>query len=339
MTIAVTGATGHVGANLVRALLERGEQVRVLVRDDTRAIDGLDVERVRGDVLDPASLARAFEGAERVFHLAAYITLLDDWQRLEPTNVHGPANVVAACLQAGVGRLVHVSSIEALLHRECRRPVTEASPPPADILETAYGRSKALGMRVVREAAAGDLDAVIAYPTAVIGPWDFKPSHFGQMFIDFAAGRLPSLVGGGFDLVDVRDLVDGLLAVAERGRRGEAYLLSGEFMTVDQIAAALQEFTGAKRPRLNTPLWLAGFAALFTPPYYKLTGVRPRFTRMSIKMLSGDYRVCSAKAQDELGYAPRPAREGIRAAVDWFRGQGQIRVEPADRRCLRRTTK
>lgn len=324
MKVVVTGATGHVGANLVRKLLERGDQVRVLVRQDTRAIDGLDVERVAGDVLDPASLERAFEGAERVYHLAAYITLLPDWPRLTATNVQGPTNVVAACKRTGVRRLVHVSSIEALLHRDCRRPVTESSPPPVDILESAYGKSKALGMRVVREAAKDGLDAVIAYPTAVIGPWDYKPSHFGQMFLDFAAGRLPSLVGGGFDLVDVRDLVDGLLAVADEGKRGEAYLLSGEFVSVDQIAAALQDFTGARRPRLNTPLWLAGFAALFTPPYYKLTGVKPRFTSMSIKMLAGDYRVSSEKAQRELGYAPRPAREGIRAAVEWFREQGQM---------------
>lgn len=324
MTIAVTGATGHVGANLVRALLARGERVRVLVRDDTRALDGLELERVQGDVLDPASLERAFDGVDQVFHLAAYISLLNDWSRLEATNVQGPTNVVAACKRAGVRRLIHVSSIEALLHRDCRRPVTEASPPPVDILESAYGRSKALGMRVVRQAAADGLDAVIAYPTAVIGPFDYKPSHFGKMFMDFAKGRLPSLVGGGFDLVDVRDLVDGLLAVADDGRRGEAYLFSGEFMSVSQIAAALQECTGARRPRLTTPLWLAGFAALFTPPYYKLTGVKPRFTRMSIKMLSGDYRVSSAKARTELGYSPRPAHEGIRAAVGWFREQGRI---------------
>ncbi len=319
MTVAITGASGHVGANLVRALLTRGERVRVLVHRDTRAIDGLEVERVEGDVLDPASLRKVFDGADLVFHLAAYITLLDDRKRLEATNIEGPANVVAACLETGVRRLVHASSIEALLHRSCVRPVVEDDPPDVEKLETAYGRSKALGVRKVLAGVERGLDAVIVNPTAVVGPWDFKPSNFGQMFLDFARGRLPALVGGGFDLVDVRDLVEGILAAAEKGRTGESYLVSGEFVRISEIAAMLEEITGARRPRITTPMWLARFGALFTPAYYKLSGARPRFTTMSINMLDGDYRVSSAKAERVLGYTHRPVREGIETAVLWFR--------------------
>ena len=324
MKVAVTGASGHVGANLVRALLDRGDQVRVLVRNYTQSIDGLDLERVVGDVLDPASLDEAFDGVEQVFHLAAHISLLPDWPILEQTNVRGPANVVEACLKASVKRLVHVSSIEALLHKNCRRPVTEDKPPEPDTLETAYGRSKALGMRQVLAGVERGLDAVIVNPTAVIGPWDYKPSNFGQMFLDFAGRKLPALVGGGFDLVDVRDLVAGMLAAAERGRTGESYLLSGEFLTIPQICAILENVTGTPRPRFTTPVWLALFGAMFTPPYYKLTGTRPRFTRMSINMLNGDYRVSSHKAELELGYTKRPVSEGISASVDWFREHGWL---------------
>ena len=329
MTVVVTGATGHIGANLVRALAERGEKVRVTVREDTRAIDGLEVERIPADVLDRKSLAKAFKDARLVYHLAAYVSILEDAERLKAVNVDGTRNVVEACLECKVGRLVHACSIEALLRPNKSDPIDESVPPESGEPTTEYGRTKAEGEKIVRAGIERGLDAVIVYPTAVIGPHDFKPSFFGQFFLDYGRMRTPALVPGGFDLVDVRDVVAGLLAAAGKGRCGEGYLLSGGFLTVKEIAETAEECTGVPRPRLVIPYWLAYPSAALAPLYYRLVGQRPRFTRMAVKMLQDGRRVSSQKAQDELGYSPRNPREGIRAAVAWFKESGQLPRELA----------
>ncbi len=323
-TTAITGATGHIGANLVRALLHRGEQVRATVRDDLRALEGLEVERIRADVLDRESLVRAFTGARTVYHLAGHVSILEDSARLRAVNVEGTRNVVEACLECGVARLVHASSIEAMLRPGKPDPIDESMLPGLGDPTTIYGRTKAQGERIVRAGIQRGLDAVIVYPTAVVGPFDFKPSFFGQFFLDFGRMRTPALVPGGFDLVDVRDVVTGLLAAADRGRKGEGYLLSGGYLTVKEIAETARDCTGVPCPRIVIPYWLASTAAILAPGYYRLAGQRPRFTRMAVKMLQDGRRVSCEKAREELDYSPRDPREGIRAAVAWFRDSGQL---------------
>ncbi len=324
MTVVVTGATGHIGANLVRALRRKNEKVRVTVRKDTRAVEGLDLERVRADVLDRESLVRAFKNARVVYHLAGHVSILEDAKRLQAVNVDGTRNVVEACLKCKVGRLVHAGSIEALLRPGKSDPIDESVQPGSGDPTTIYGRTKARGEQVVRAGVLRGLDAVIVYPTAVVGPFDFKPSFFGQFFLDFGHRQTPALVPGGFDLVDVRDVVAGLLAAADKGRRGEGYLLSGGFLTVFQIAETIGECTGVPRPRLVVPYWLAYPAAVLAPWYYRLVGRHPRFTRMAVRMLHDGRKVSHEKARRELDYSPRPPREGIRAAVAWFMKSGRL---------------
>jgi len=324
VTVVVTGATGHIGANLVRALLENGEKVRVTVREDTRAVEGLEVERIRADVLDPDSLKATFRGARLVYNLAGHVSILEDARRLQEVNVQGTRNVVEACLECKVKRLVHTCSIEALLRPGKPDPIDESIGPDVREPTTVYGRTKAEGEKVVRAGVERGLDAVIVYPTAVIGPYDFKPSFFGQFFLDFGRMRTPALVPGGFDLVDVRDVVAGLLAAAEKGRRGEGYLLSGGYLTVKEIAEILEESTGVPRPRLVVPYWLAYPSAALAPLYYRLAGRPPRFTRMAVRMLQDGRKVSSQKARRELEYSPRHPREAIRSAVAWFEESGQL---------------
>jgi dihydroflavonol-4-reductase len=324
VTVVVTGATGHIGANLVRALLQKGEQVRAIVREDTRALEGLAVERVRADVLDRESLVRAFTDARVVYHLAGRVSILEEAERLQEVNVEGTRNVVEACLECGVQRLVYACSIEALLRPAKPDPIDESIEPGCGEPTTVYGRTKAQGEQVVRAGIARGLDAVIVYPTAVVGPFDFKPSFFGQFFLDFGRMRTPALVPGGFDLVDVRDVVAGLLGAADRGRKGQGYLLSGGYLSVGEIAKTAQECTGVPRPRIVVPYWLAAPAAVLAPLYYRLVGLCPRFTRMAVKMLQDGRRVSCEKARRELGYSPRDPREGIRAAVAWFRESGRL---------------
>jgi dihydroflavonol-4-reductase len=208
--IVVTGAAGHAGANLVRALVAKGRPVRALVHLDRQALEGLDIEVVKGDICDLDSLLGAFEGAEVVYHLAARIAISNEpWSLLEAVNVSGTRNVVEACLSCGVRRLVHFSSIHTMIDRAGDIPVDESNPLVESRHYPPYDRSKAAAEREVRRGIERGLDAIIISPTAIIGPHDYKPSHFGEALLRLANGRLPALVAGGFDWVDVRDVVQG----------------------------------------------------------------------------------------------------------------------------------
>ena len=230
MIVAVTGATGHIGVNLVRALLKEKRQVRALVHSNRQGLDGLDVELVQGDVGDPYSLYRAFAGADVVYHLAAIISLsMNDWPAVEAVNVIGTRNVVEACLKCGVRRLVHFSSVHALVQEPFHIPVDELRPLVDNQGCPPYDRSKAAGEREVRQGIEQGLDAVILNPTAVIGPYDYRLSHFGEALLAMARGKLPALVQGGFNWVDVRDVVAGAISAEERAPIGAKYLFSGNY--------------------------------------------------------------------------------------------------------------
>ena len=217
MLTAVTDASGHIGANLVRALLKEGRPVRALVNTDRKALNNLNVETVQCDVCDPYSLYRAFAGADVVYHLATTIALsMNDWPAVEAVNVTGTRNVVDACLKCGVRRLVHFSSIHALLQEPLNSPVNELRPLVDSEDCPPYDRSKAAGEREVRQGIEQGLDAIILNPTGVIGPHDYKLSYFGEVLLAMAQGKLPALVEGGFDWVDARDVVQGALRAEER---------------------------------------------------------------------------------------------------------------------------
>lgn len=325
MTIVVTGANGHIGNNLVRTLASAGQQVRAVVHTNTQALEGLGVEQVRADVLDRDSLVEAFRGAELVYHLAGYISIVPfEAAWMERINVQGTRNAVEAALSCGVRRLVYTSSIESLLHAGKGNPVDEEGPPQPDRPVTIYGRTKARAELEVHAGIERGLDAVIVHPTAVVGPYDFKPSLFGQVFVDFALRRLPAFCGGVFDLVDVRDVVAGLRSAAAQGRCGEHYLLGSDLVPIDTLGDILEKATGVPRPRLRVPLWMAGLAGIFMPTFYRLTRRRPRFTRMSLRMLADGRRVSHTKAERELGYQPRPPRQAVEEAVDWFQQAGMV---------------
>lgn len=323
--VVVTGAAGHVGGALVRALLARGVRPRVLVREDRRAVDGLGLEEVRGDVLDPAALDAAFDGADVVFHLAAFISLqAEDAPRTQAINVDGVRNVVEACLRARVGRLVHFSSIHAFSPLPRDQAIDETRPLCEGLDVPHYDRSKAAGERVVQEGRRRGLDAVILNPTGVIGPYDFRPSHMGEVFLDLYHRRLPGLVDGAFNWVDVRDVVEGALAAAERGRSGEKYLLSGHLAPVRDIAKLAQEVTGRRAPRMVAPMWVARAGAPLAGAVARAIGRRPLFTSASLHALRHHQLVSHDKATRELGYRPRPLRTTVEDTYAWFREVGLI---------------
>ena len=323
MTV-VTGASGHIGCNLVRALLEQGHTVRALVRDDVRGIEGLNVERVPGDVLEPDSLDRAFAGAEVVFHCAANISVDgsvgDDQLRV---NAEGPRNVADACLKAGVRKLIHFSSLHAISEFPLDQAITEenglvkASENPLP-----YSRTKALGEEAIQAAVAQGLHAVVLNPSGVIGPHDYKVSHMGETIRDLATGKFPALIPGGYDFVDVRDVVKATLEAEKKGRAGERYLITGHYLSVVKLAAIVAEVTGRKAPGWVCPMWLARFAAPFSVAWGRLTGKRAKFTSASLQVLRSNGKADHSKATSELGHSPYPAIDSVAAVVAWQREAG-----------------
>ena len=312
MTVLVTGAAGHLGNNVVRQLLARGRSVRVLVHSESASLDGLPVEKRLGDILDRASLDRAFEGVEVVYHFAAKVTILpSESASATRTNTLGPRNVVDACLTHGVRRLVHASSIHALTSGGSNGVTDENCAPNLDPRAPAYDRSKAAGEAEVRAGIERGLDAVIVNPSGVIGPHDYAPHLSGRALIDMYLGKLPISIASGFNWVDARDVAAGALAAEARGRTGERYLLSGHWAPMSDLAAMMHASTGRRGPRLIAPLWLAWAGLPFLGAYAMLTGSKPLYTRPSLRALSEHHACDNAKARGELGFAPRPLEETI----------------------------
>jgi dihydroflavonol-4-reductase len=326
MTVVVTGASGHLGANLVRTLLDRGEHVRVLVHRSAAALAEVEhrLERVEGSVTEPESLGPAFAGADRVYHLAGVISIDGDPDgRVHRVNVEGTRNVATACLAQGVGRLVHVSSVHAYAMDPRDEVLDETRHQVGDSSEhSAYDRSKALGERAVREAIEAGLDAVIVNPTGILGPVDYGPSRLGQLLGDLSSGRLPALLDGGFDFVDVRDVVDGTLAAGARGRAGENYILGNRWYSLRELADVVASHSRTRAPILVTPVWAARLGIPFARVAAKLTKTEPLFTRESLEVLVSNRSISSAKARTELGYAPRALSETVADTLAWLASQG-----------------
>lgn len=334
MNVVVTGATGHVGNNLVRRLLEQDERVRVLVypTDSTRSIEGLPVERVEGDVTNPDSLLQAFEGADVVYHVAGIVSIVPGREELlRRVNVRGTRNVVEACIKQRVRRLVYIASIHALVEPAHGTTIDERMAFDPERIATEYGRSKAQAAREVLKGVDRGLDAVIACPTGIIGPHDFQPSVVGKLLIDAARRRLPAYVSGGYDFVDVRDVAWGLMAICERGRTGDKYIFSGEYIAVCDLLGLLEELTGVRAPRICLPAKLAKAVAATAPLYMRLLKRQPPFTPDSLLTLASNAQVSHEKATRELGYSPRPLEESVADTLRWFRAVGMLRL-PHDRR-------
>ncbi|MDI1483863.1 NAD-dependent epimerase/dehydratase family protein [Polyangium sp. y55x31] len=325
MNVVVTGATGHVGANLTRALVERGDRVRVLYRHaPPRSLDGIDCERITGDVRDSDTVDRAVQGAELVYHCAAKISLESVDPEVETINVDGVRNITNACLRHGVRRLVHFSSIHAFATEPASEVLDEKRPLITDQRQPPYDRSKAAGHRVVLSAVEKGLDAVVLHPAAVLGPHDYMPSRMGRVLLSLARGRMPGLVEGGFSWVDVRDIVAAALAADTRGRRGENYLLSGHWLSFAELAAVAGEVTGRRPPRLTTPMWLARAVAPAAGGIAKLLRVDPLFNSVSLHALRIHRYTSHKKAETELGFTPRSTKETLEATYAWFREVGML---------------
>ncbi len=326
MLAAVTGGSGRLGNVLVRGLRARGASVRVLEPGvgPIASLEGVEVEVLRGSVLDPRSVSELCRGADVVYHLAAKVDLGRDVDgTIFAVNVEGTRRVIDACVANGT-RLVHCSSHHALVREPLDEPLDEGKPlaleEPCD-----YHRAKAIAERLVLDAvAAGGLDAVVCSPGTLLGPHDYEPSMIARALVDLHAGRVPVLLEVVSDFVDARDVADGMIAAAERGRRGERYLLSGDVRTMREIAEDVAAITGRRTPRVFLPLWVGWVLLPFSLAAGKVTGKKPLFTQGVLRASVSNRVVVHDKATRELGFSPRPVRASLADSFEWYKDRGWL---------------
>ena len=321
----VTGGTGFVGANVVRELLASGATVRVLARatSDRRALEGVRADIVTGDLLDPASLARAVSGVQTVYHVAAdYRLWAPDSAVFYRANVDGTRAILEAAAQAGVDRVVYTSTVGALGIPEDGTPGTEDTPVSLADMVGPYKASKFLAERVAVDFAERGLGVVIVNPSAPIGPWDVKPTPTGQMVVDCMKGKMIATLDTGLNLVHVRDVARGHLLAAERGKPGEKYILGAENLSLAAIGALLASLTGRRPPRFRVPYAVAWCGAVCMEGVARITGGPPAVPLTAVRMARKRMYFSAAKAVRELGLPQTDVRVALREAVEWFAAHG-----------------
>lgn len=319
----VTGATGFVGAQVVRALLAAGHEVTALHRTTSRLdlLDGLEVRRAIGDLLDRASLEKAAAGQRWIFHVAA---ASDYWRKSPETvyrvNVQGTRTLLRAAESANAARVIVTSSCGAIGPVE-GRPATESDPFLLKPRDFPYGHSKALAEVEVRKAVERGLDCVIVNPAVVTGPGDLYRG-FGDLAIRIARGQVPVYPPGGVSIIDVRDVAAAHVAAAERGRTGERYILSHLNMPYRDIMAALARAAGKNPPRIGIPGWLMRIAARLVDVGRALRLPIPA-TGNQLRLSARDLYYDGGKAARAL-HAPEIGAETLADTVKWYVERGMI---------------
>jgi len=320
-TIAITGATGHVGSNLVRMLVAEGYHVRALLRQPTsEALQGVPVEVVVGDLSDERSLERLCHQVEVVIHTAAVISIGNlPEKEVFGTNVTGVKNLIQACKKKGVRRLVHFSSVDAFVMNGLSTRVDETT--PLDLNSSIiYKKTKAMGEHLALQAVTPDFEVIVLAPAAIMGPYDFKPSLIGQMIIQMYSGQLPLIVPGGYRWVDVRDICQTAIKAIHQGEIGQKYILAGEWVDLKEMTAMIQPMTSKRVYRGMAPYWLAYLGVPFIGLWSKITKSQPLYTFDSLRILqSGAQHLSSAKAEQTFGFVPRPFSETLNESIDWFK--------------------
>lgn len=321
-TYLVTGACGHLGGTLVRLLERTGAQVRGLRIPSEQARNRAHVTYYPGDVRDRDSLRPLFRGlADRevvVFHTAAIVDISGEvTPQMHDVNVNGTKNILALCREYGVKRLVYVSSVHAIPEKDGYAVLREVDRFSPQQVTGGYAKTKAEATQAVLDAAAQGLDAVVVHPSGILGPFDGTGNHLVQLVKEYAGGKLPACVKGGYDFVDVRDVAAGCLAAAEKGRSGQCYILSNRHYEVQEVLAMAKTLCHGRRlPVL--PMWMAQAAEPLLGWVAKVKKQRPLYTKYSLYTLRSNDRFDHGKATAELGYRPRDLRQTVRDTLRWL---------------------
>jgi dihydroflavonol-4-reductase len=328
MTILVTGGTGFVGSHLARVLLERGEQVRCLVRSTSRRdnLNDIPVELVTGDLRDIDSLRLATKGCRVVYHCAAdYRLWCKDPNEMYQSNVEGSNNVMQAAFDEAVERVVYTSTVGCLGLNDNGTPANEDTPVTIEDMIGHYKRSKFLAEEKVREWAQRGLPVVIVNPSTPVGELDIKPTPTGKIIVDFLRGKMFGYVETGMNLIDVRDCAEGHVLAAEKGRSGERYILGGRDLTLKKMFDTLASLTEIASPKMKVPHWVAEtYARLENAWSINIAHRDPDVPLESVKLARHKMWFDPSKAVRELGLRQSPIEGALERAVKWFREHGYV---------------
>jgi dihydroflavonol-4-reductase len=328
MLVFVTGATGFVGSHVARVLAERGADLRLLVRSssDPKNIQALKADRVIGDLRDPASLDRAIEGCDVVFHVAAdYRLWVRDPQQMFRSNVEGTRSILEAARKNHVRRVVYTSSVATMGFTGNGHPADEGSPVSIANMIGPYKRSKFMAEELAMSAGRDGMDVVVVNPTTPVGEQDIKPTPTGRIIVDFLKKKFPAYVDTGLNLVDVDECARGHVAALEKGKSGERYILGGENLTLKQILDKLANLTGLPSPSMRVPYAIALAAGVVDEVVTgRMLGREPRATIDAVRMGRKKMFVTSTKAERELGWKTVPVDNALRRAVEWFTANGYV---------------
>ncbi len=318
----ITGATGHIGTVLVSALKEQNALIRVLVLPQERQYAPTGVFVCEGDVTDIASLKAFFDtsGFEEtsLIHCAACITVASkDNPQVWDVNVNGTENIMRMAEAAHIRRVIHVSSVHAIPEKPIGETITEVDSFSPDLVCGQYAKSKAAASEIVLEYARKGLNASIVHPSGVIGPGDLhRRNHMIRIIRAMASGKIPFAVRGGYDFVDSRDVVLGILGCEARGKSGECYILSGSYISVSELLNIIRRIVNKKPTKVELPYGLMRVIAPAAERLCLLFGqTAPLITPYSIYTLHTNGRFSPEKAMNTFDYRPRPIEETIRASL------------------------
>jgi dihydroflavonol-4-reductase len=319
MKVAITGASGYLGNCLCKTLAEKDIRLKVLVHKNMDEFVKMETEIIFGDILKKATLHELVEDVDVVYHLASALSIGEKNRKLvHEINVKGTRNIIEVCKSRNVKKLVYFSTIKTL-NSSGPNAILDESAPMITTSTSAYDSSKAEAERLVLQAAEQGLDAVILNPTAIIGPYDSQPSYLGQALIKIYRNSIPMLVSGGYDFVDVRDVIDGAIQAASKGKKGERYILSGSWLRLKDMSEKIEEITGKKTTKFIAPIFLARAGLPFIKLYSKFTAAQLLYTSESLDNIKFSNKcISNLKARQELGFNPRPIENTLADAFAWF---------------------
>lgn len=328
----ITGASGFLGNNIVRKLLEKNVEVRCLVppEDKCEALEDLNCKIYRGDVTKKEALEEIFnvdsDAMLYVIHCAAIVYIKSKYNpKVMEVNYNGTKNIVNKVLEKNA-KMVYVSSVHAITEKPNREQITEIKDFDENKVTGLYAKSKARTAKMVlEEVNKKGLNACIVHPSGIIGPNDYSDTHLTQLILDVANGSLRAFVKGGYDFVDVRDVADGIISACKNGKKGECYILSNRYIEVKELVDLISKTTRGKKIKTILPMWLAKLTAPFSEMYYKIRKEPPLYTKYSLYTLTSNSNFSNEKAKKELGYKNKSIEETIADTVKWLRENNKMK--------------
>lgn len=324
----VTGASGFLGNNIIR-MLEHDDNAEVrafvLNGESISSLNNLKCSIYYGDVTKADTLNSIFDGSGDaeifVIHCAAVVYIKSKYNsRVYDVNVNGTKNIVDKVLEYN-SKLIYVSSVHAIPEKSNGDLISEVSIFNPDDVVGLYAKTKAEAARYVMDSVKDKgLNACIVHPSGILGPYDFSNSHLTALVREIVRGKLPMCVKGGYDFVDVRDVAKGIIMACDKGKKGECYIMSGEFVSIKKLADLVCDVVGKKRIKVVLPIMIAKIVAPFYEMYYNVKGKTPLFTKYSLYTLSSNSNFSNEKAKRDLGFVTRDITDTVKDMVMWILG-------------------